>query len=355
MSPGPPETSNVPQNTAFPHWDPRSDPTFESPKPPESDVTSALPSLTNDIHPLFSRDKFPANVDYDWVFLEPAKLASHILSTRQATHWLLALFTNCKHKSTCEGNESSGHPYRSSVDINDLQDHHKAFVQHWLNKIAERRRVIFKVGGDGLDERGQSEAEAWTWTFTRLDGPNSEFSLGKSEIHIGGKLYCELLLGKTLKAEEVLRKRFYMASILLHELGHALWYAVTERERDEDIFEDETTAEAGVSFETHLFGLVPYDDSSGLEWQSPCGTRYVRFSASGEPDYIESLYTKRYVESMFTDHFWDSNFLCGGDLGIVAWYVRERAHYGGTKPHGVPTSIWELCKNSQSMEERFIK
>jgi hypothetical protein len=123
--------------------------------------------LTNDIHPLSSRDKFPANIDYDWVFLEPAKLASQILSTRQATHWLLALFTNCKHKSTCEGNEFERHPYRSTVGINDIQDYHKGFLQHWLNKIAER--VTFKVGGDGLDERGQSEAEAWTIILADID------------------------------------------------------------------------------------------------------------------------------------------------------------------------------------------
>jgi hypothetical protein len=157
MLPGPPDTSDVPQNTAFPPWGPRSDPTFEPPKPPEPRATSELLSSTNDIHPLFSRDKSPANIDYDWVFLEPAKLASQILSTRQATHWLLALFANCKHKSTCEGSEFEGHPYRSNVGINDLQDYHRDFVQHWLNKIA--KSVNFQVGG--YDEEGHS-ALAWT-------------------------------------------------------------------------------------------------------------------------------------------------------------------------------------------------
>jgi hypothetical protein len=189
----------------------------------------------------------------------------------------------------------------------------------------------------------------------RRDEPSPDISLGESEIHIGSKLYCELLLAKNLKAEEILRKRFAMSSILLHELGHALWYAVTEREGGEDLFEDATTAEAGTSFETHLFGLVPYELASGLEWQSLCGIRYSRFCASAERDYVESRFTDRYVESLFSDHFWNINFLGGGDLGIVAWYVRERASPGGTKPHTVPTSIWELCNNSQSMEERFVK
>jgi hypothetical protein len=354
MLPGPPDTSNAPQNTAFPPWDPRSDPTFEPPKPPEPRAASELPSLTNDIHPLFSRDKFPANVDYDWVFLEPAKLASQILSTRQATHWLLALFTNCKHKSTCEGNEFERHPYRSNVGINELQDCHRDFVQHWLNKIA--KSVNFEVGG--YDEEGPS-ALAWTWHMVDADDePAPDFSLGESEIHISGELYCELLLGKNLKAGEILRRRFSMASILLHELGHALWYAVTERDGDDDTFDDATTAEAGSSFEAHLFGLMPYLDTqleSRLEWHSQCGVRYPRFCTSAERNYVESLFADRYVESLFTDHFWDSNCLYGGDLGIVAPYVREMASHGGWKPQVIPTSIWELCNSSQSMEERFVK
>jgi hypothetical protein len=169
--------------------------------------------------------------------------------------------------------------------------------------------------------------------------PRPDFSLSESEIHISGELYCELLLGKNLKAGEILRKRFLMASILLHELGHALWYAVTERDGDDDIFEDATTAEAGSSFEAHIFGLIPYNLTSGLEWYSMTGSPCQSSHASAEQKYVESLFTVRYTESLFTDHFWDSNFLCSGDLGIVAPYVREMAGFGGRKPDGVPTSI----------------
>jgi hypothetical protein len=166
------------------------------------------------------------------------------------------------------------------------------------------------------------------------------------------------LLGKNLKAGEILRRRFSMASILLHELGDALWYTVTERDGDDDTFDDATTAEAGSSFEAHLLGLMPYLDTqleSRLEWHSQCGVRYPRFCTSAERNYVESLFADRYVESLFTDHFWDSNCLYGGDLGIVAPYVREMASHGGWKPQVIPTSIWELCNSSQSMEERFVK
>jgi hypothetical protein len=195
-----------------------------------------------------------------------------------------------------------------------------------------------------------------TWHMVDADDePRPDFSLSESEIHISGEVYCELLLGKNLKAGEILRKRFLMASILLHELGHALWYAVTERDGDDDIFEDATTAEAGSSFEAHIFGLIPYNLTSGLEWYSMTGSPCQSSHASAEQKYVASLSTVRYTESLFTDHFWDSSFLCGGDLGIVAPYVREMAGFGGRKPDGIPTSIWELCNNSLSMEERFVK
>jgi hypothetical protein len=105
--------------------------------------------------------------------------------------------------------------------------------------------VNFQVGG--YDEEGHF---ALAWTLHTVDAdyePIPDFSLGESELHVGGELYCELLLGKNLKAGEILRKKFSMTSILLHELGHALWYAVTEKDGNEDIFEDATTAEAGSS------------------------------------------------------------------------------------------------------------
>lgn len=229
------------------------------------------------------------------------------------------------------------------MSINNLQDHDKQFVQHWLSKIAEV--VTFEVGGY-YDFEKDHAALAWTERQFEEDTveSTSESILGRSIIHISGELYCDLLLGKHLSAEDVVMKRFFMANILLHELGHALWFAVTQRD-GEDTFEDSTRAEAGYSFVAHLFGKVTYpswDLKSMMRWWPLGGKPY-----QGDNVLVGSAY----VDLLFTDHFWNDNFPCGGDVGIIAWDLQNDARNGYSKPYGIPKSIWDLLTSLQPVED----
>lgn len=46
-------------------------------------------ALGDAAHPMVSREKFPDDVEYDTVFLQPARLVSHLLQTPQAVHYLV--------------------------------------------------------------------------------------------------------------------------------------------------------------------------------------------------------------------------------------------------------------------------
>lgn len=60
-------------------------------------------TLRNAVHPVFAKERFPDDVDYDTVFLQPARLASRLLETPQAVHYFLAIMTSAPNRSVFEG------------------------------------------------------------------------------------------------------------------------------------------------------------------------------------------------------------------------------------------------------------
>lgn len=208
---------------------------------PESNIGS----LTNSVHPLLARDKFAKSVNYAKVFLQPARLATRMLATPQAEHYFLALLTNSKHVSAYRGTAKDlRHRFWSGKDIGKLEDLDRKCVDTWLRKAADA--ITYSVRA--CDNGALAEIK-------KIPCDLSETDLGRCVISISRKEHYDPLRGD-LPATERLIRQFNLAIALLHELAHAVSYAITARQ-DEDFFEDAIVAEAGFEFEARLFGACP--------------------------------------------------------------------------------------------------
>ena len=78
-------------------------------------------ALGNPVHPMVAKEKFPDDVDYDTVFLQPARLASQLLQTPQAVHYFLAIMQAAPRRSE-KGSKGSKmqHTYHELRRIDNL-------------------------------------------------------------------------------------------------------------------------------------------------------------------------------------------------------------------------------------------
>ncbi|GAB7326173.1 hypothetical protein MBLNU13_g10175t3 [Cladosporium sp. NU13] len=202
-------------------------------------------SLSNSVHPLLARDKFVKSVNYAKVFLQPARLATHMLATPQAQHYFLALITKSKHVSALRGTAKDlRHRFWSNKDIGKLEDLDRQCVDTWLRKVAETITYSVRTCDNG------ALAE-----IKKIPYDPSKTDLGHCVICIGRKEHYDPLRGE-LSPTERLTRQFNLAIALLHELAHAVSYAITAGQ-DEDFFEDCIVAEAGFEFEARRFGACP--------------------------------------------------------------------------------------------------
>ena len=202
-------------------------------------------SLSNSIHPLLTRDKFAKHVNYDKVFLQPARLATLLLATPQAEHYFLALITKSKHVSALRGAAKHfRHRFWSDKEIDKLEALDRQCVGTWLLKAAQT--ITYSVRT--CDQGALAETKKIPYDSSRID-------LGHSVICISRKEHYNPLRGELSAADRIVRQ-FNLAIALLHELAHAISYAITAR-GDEDFFEDSIVAEVGFEFEARLFGACP--------------------------------------------------------------------------------------------------
>jgi hypothetical protein len=224
-----------------------------------------MASLENTVHPLLTRDKFAKHVNYAKVFLQPARLVTRMLATPQAEHYFLALITKSKHRSTLRGAaKDRRHRYWADKNIGELNSLDRECVRTWLCKIADK--ITYSVRGcDGA----LAEVE-------KLPLGSSEKAMGRSLICISRSDHYNPLHGELPPGERIVRQ-FNLAVALLHELAHAISYAITGRQ-EEDFFEDSIVAEAGFEFEARLFGACPSFSSNApkvVKW-FPWPSRILR-------------------------------------------------------------------------------
>lgn len=276
-------------------------------KHPESNVGT----LTNTVHPLLARDKFAKSVNYAKVLLQPARLATRMLATPQAEHYFLALITNSKHVSAYRGTAKDlRHRFWSDKDIGKLEDLDRQCVDTWLRKVADA--ITYSVRA--CDNGALAEIKKIPYDGTKTD-------LGRCVICISRKEHYDPLRGDLSPTERTIRQ-FNLVIALLHELAHAVSYAITARQ-DEDFFEDAIVAEAGFEFEARLFGACPSYSSNApklVRW-FPWPSR-ILLAGDGEVDSYDladlcsspnklqdggpiSRVSVRFMKDLFQEQFWE--------------------------------------------------
>jgi hypothetical protein len=291
-------------------------------------LLSNMASLENAVHPLLTRDKFAKHVNYAKVFLQPARLVTRMLATPQAEHYFLALITNSKHRSRLRGAAKDlRHRYWSDKKIGELSSLDRQCVRTWLCKIADV--ITYSVRGcDGA----LAETE-------KLPLSSSENAMGRSLICISRSEHYNPLHGELPPRERIIRQ-FNLAVALLHELAHAISYAVTGRE-EEDFFEDSIVAEAGFEFEAQLFGACPSFSSSApkvVKW-FPWPSRILLAGEGDVESYdLEDLCSNSrklvegapiakvsigFIKNLFRGQFWQKVVAKEGPVAVLAPEIRD--------------------------------
>lgn len=286
--------------------------------------------LKNSVHPLLARDKFAKSVNYAKVFLQPARLATRMLATPQAQHYFLALITKSKHVSSLRGTAKDlRHRFWSDKDIGKLEDLDRRCVDTWLRRIAEAITYSVRTCDNG------ALAE-----IKKIPYDPSKTDLGHCIICISRKEHYDPLRGELSATERTIRQ-FNLAIALLHELAHAVSYAVTARQ-DEDFFEDGIVAEAGFEFEARLFGACPSYSANApmlVRW-FPWPSR-ILLAGDGEVDSYDladlcsrpsklehggpmSRVSVRFMKDLFQERFWEKMMDgTGSAAALLALEVRR--------------------------------
>ena len=172
------------------------------------------------------------------------------------------------------------------------------------------------------------------------DSPKT--GLGHCVICISRKEHYDPLRGDLPPNERIIRQ-FNLAVALLHELAHAVSYAITARQ-DEDFFEDAIVAEAGFEFEARLFGACPSYSAHAprlVRW-FPWPSR-ILLGGEGEVESYDladlcssvrkledggpmSRVSARFVKDLFQERFWEKVMHgTGAAVALLAPDVRRSA------------------------------
>ena len=205
--------------------------------------------LTNDVHPsgLFRRENFTSAIDYD-LLLPVLRLLTRMLDTPQLLRflWLSCFGRNEKidgsDREVCRSSQTLAN--LSQDDIQAVEEE----LSEFANMITFTVEEIPDRGIHGQTQFDKERTAAAAHPFERgLPGPYTTIVLTK-------RIYDELLTHHEGYSELWCSTRLNVAMILLHELGHAInWAVVGPRE---DFFEDAIVAEAGFEMESQLLGAA---------------------------------------------------------------------------------------------------
>lgn len=199
----------------------------------------------------------------------------------------------------------------------------------------------------------EKRAEAITYSVRTCDNgalaeikklayDSSKTDLGHCVICISRKEHYDPLRGDLPPNERIIRQ-FNLAVALLHELAHAVSYAIMAR-RDEDFFEDAIVAEAGFEFEARLFGACPSYSANApklVQW-FPWPSR-ILLGGEGEVESYDladlcssirkledgcliSRVSVRFMKDLFQEQFWEKRMQgTGAAAALLAPGVRRSA------------------------------
>lgn len=319
-------------------------------------ATKTQPSQPT-IHPLFRKSQFIGDIDYNTAFRGPAILASRLLDTLQALHWVYAFLYGQNAKAeTPLGFMDEGAPappkdielprqYACNKAIGQLTAKDLKQVREALAGLAHRCHLQVRV----MESLGETEQHPI----------NDEYSL----ITIKGATYDRALLRHThTKAENALID-LDLAMTMLHEMAHALNITYMDN-RLEGFFEGSLVAEHGWEFESRLFGLVPEIATSGSPLQNPnwypwqtldffdrdCyDPKFICRSQWKLPKKCPQLpMDPQFAINLCSDKFWQQDYVQKGAIALIPDVVQNscRAGKGDIITKGIPPSIRELFRQN---------
>lgn len=271
-------------------------------------------SLTNDIHPLLAREKFPEYIKYDEVFSQPARLATRMLSHENAQHYFFTLITQSKHVSTLPlMAKFERHRIYPPKGVKELTDDDRKLVEDWMLRLADH--VSFAVREC---TGGKEMAEVFPKNMEKHENSTNADLLVKSVISLSRSQLYDTLLQENASPEERLVRQFDLAETLVHEIAHSASLAITGRRRD-DFFGFDIAAEAGYALESCLWGgSVPSCTLSepfrAEYWPWPCRALLQSYEEADvcsdseklEDGHREGDFGADGIRNLFSDEFWES-------------------------------------------------
>ena len=251
-------------------------------------------ALTNTVNPLVSREKFPDDVDYEAVFLQPARLVSHLLRTPQATHNFLAMIQTAPHRSELQQDPAGQgrYSYREVQNIHELRRADYLLVGRTLEHVARTVTwCVRKMTTYGARKK-----------LPKVLSTQSIYS-ARSMININER-FCRALTQAQDDHKKKLSLQFLLAVTMIHELAHAIMHNLTET-LHEHTFGTRGSGEAGFELEAHLFGLCPSEErsySGDLHWYE-LGISQQLEKWWLQPVPIEQVQIG-FIQALFTDWFW---------------------------------------------------
>lgn len=305
------------------------------------------------VHPLFRKSQFIGDIDYNTVFRGPAILASRLLDTPQALHWVYAFLYGKNTKAeTPLGFFDEGAPAPPrDIELPRQYACNKAIGQLTADDLKEVREALA-----GLAHRCHFEVrDIPSIGETEQSSINDEYSL----IFIKRGIYLRALNRQAYNKTENALIDLELASTMLHEMAHALNICYMEN-RLESFFEGSIVAEHGWELESRLFGLVPYISTTGSPLQGPSWYPWQTWKLFDCEDYQPEFMCRsewklpksspdlpmdpNFAVKLCSDHFWEGEYLQQGAVALIPDVVRNlcRAGKGDIITKGIPPSIREL-------------
>lgn len=222
-------------------------------------------------HPLFRKARFSSDIDWETAFRIPSLLATRLLHTPQALHWVYAFLYGRNENAavpaglqgTLYGGDVNDIPFQYACNkgIRQLTYEDVIGVKTHLLNLADNIRI--EVVEFDSRAHGKCKAMSRSHLVTETNGYPSVIS-------ISHELYKLALSRNSQTAEEAAMLDLNLAVTMLHEVAHALGYATMGSRATEDFFETSLIAEHGFEFEWRIFGMCP-----AIKTKSPGESHWV--------------------------------------------------------------------------------
>jgi hypothetical protein len=306
------------------------------------------------VHPLFARERFPANVKYKAAFYDAAVLATRLMDTPQGLQHDYCFYFGVNAptdvpRSFRRALKPPMRPMEYACDkgIGELDDRDIQAVQAERLKLAPR--VSFQVGQTG-------SAHGWTDVLGEVDGISGCGSI----ITISNTLYRHAM-HKSQTTESKAYASLLLASVMMHEAAHAANFHLFGSKCG-DFREVGLVAEDGFELESRVFG-ARLKEGVWASWQSAntCALMINVKDPIARHAYLlkddDSLfgYEDSFVMKLFDDNFWSGEYVRRGAKALIPKEVAQSCrsqrdryerkpgiHRANTK---IPISIRDLYRS----------